>query len=194
MFEQQRKWKMKQLVPQHYAAAMTDARAEVARYRDNSINLFGVDVLYLGRDQGRAFVVHMLKGYAVRHPLCMMEIVTDARTGWRLADQALRELIVEFKDRGEPLPTYLESDAMDLAAGNHPRFLPGRDGADAYIRDIAITTIIGQLVTRHNLKATGRNRRNKSACEIVAEALGETSMTMSYDAVARIWKKWGRWL
>ncbi len=171
------------------AEALAFARAELDWLRDNPIRMFGVDVRFLDTDDARRFVRQAMKDHALRHPTNMMKICDYARAGWDLADEALRELIIEFQDRREPLPTYLASYSMEVMRGGF-RHASGPKKADHLFRDIALMVVVENVAKKFGLNPT-RNRASKrpSACSIVASAVG-----LSEAAIVKIWQRLGRYL
>ena len=171
------------------AEAVAFARAEIDWYRDNPIPMFGIDVRFLDRDDARRFARHTVKTHALHHPTNMMMICDYARAGWDLADEALREAIIEFLDRGELLPTYLASYNMEVARGGFRR-ASGPKKADNFFRDIALMAVVENVGKKFGFKPT-RNLASKrpSACSIVAQAVG-----LSEPAIVAIWQRLGRWL
>lgn len=61
----------------------------------------------LHSDAGRALLRRFLKHYACQHAFNMDTLVASAQAGWEDADIALRQLIADHVDRGEPLPSVL---------------------------------------------------------------------------------------
>jgi hypothetical protein len=171
------------------AEAVTFARAEIAWFQDNPIYLLGIDVKLLDKGDNRRFTVHFLKLFALKHPLCMMRLAEYAREGWDPADEALRELIIEFMDRGEKLPTYLAAYNMELAAGGLRR-LPGPTKADRFCRDLAMMMVVIKIGKEFGFKPT-RNRASKrpSACSIFALAFSTSEATIN-----AMWHSFGRYL
>ncbi len=171
------------------AEALAFARAELDWFRGNPISLFGVDVRFFNAGDNRRFVRQTVKNYALRHPVNMMEIADYARGGWDIADETLRELIIEFQDRREPLPTYLASYSMDVMRGGF-RNAPGPKKADHLFRDIVLMMVVESVGKKFGLNPT-RNRASKrpSACSIVASAVG-----LSEAAIVAIWQRLGRYL
>ena len=171
------------------AEAVAFARAEIAWFRDNPVSLFGIDVNFLDAGDNRRFARHAVKTHALAHPLNMMKTADYARAGWDLADEALREAIIEFLDRGEPMPTYLASYNMEVARGGF-RHVPGPKKADNFFRDLALMMVVEKLVEKFGLKPT-RNRASKrpSACSILAQAIG-----LSEPAIVALWQRLGRHL
>jgi hypothetical protein len=157
------------------------ARAEIACLRNNPVD--GVRVL----DQGdnRRYSRQIMKALALAHPLHLMEIADYARAGWTLADEALRELIVEFLDRGESMPTYLAAYNMELARGNirHP---PGPRKEDRFLRDLALVVVMEIVAGRFGLNPTRSSSRRPSAASVVAKAA-----QMSESAVVTLWRRYG---
>jgi hypothetical protein len=172
------------------AKALAFARDMVAVIRDQKISVFGMELSWFDKGDNRRLARQIMKSWAHHDPT--QQAVADwARSGWDLADEALRELIIEFSDRREPLPTYLSAYSMDVARGGfrRPR---GRKKSDHVLRDIAITMMVAAVIERFGLDATGRSPRRCSASSIVAEALGEANIARSYQAVAAIWSRYGR--
>src|SRR5690242_18757479 len=71
----------------------------------------------LAHPEGRDLLLPIMKRFAMEHPFNMAEIAYFARNGWKDADLALRELIAEFADRHEALPSVL---AGYLVEAIHP--------------------------------------------------------------------------
>lgn len=174
-------------------SALDFAKSEIEKWRDEPIDLFGIPLLWFDKQDNRRLARQIIKWTALEHPSRMMTVVDWARQGWGLADDALRELIVEYLDRGQQLPTYLASYNMDVAAGRHRR-TRGQQKADNFLRDIAITIIVERVADSFGIKPTGRSARRKSACGVVAEALASTpgAANLGEKGVAEIWRRYGR--
>jgi hypothetical protein len=123
-----------------------------------------------------------------------MNAVEFARAGWTLAYEALRELILEYLDRREPLPTYLAAFAMAVAAGDRFRRMPARRKSDNIMRDLIITFVVRFVSERFALRPT-RNpaaHRRPSACSIVTDALRlEGVLAIAESGVNKIWERHG---
>jgi hypothetical protein len=177
-------------LPAQYAdvAAEEFVREEIAWFRANKLPVLGIDVACFDDASARNFALQVLKNYALSHPVCMMNVVDDAKDGWDLADEALRELILEFNDRGELPPTYLSAFAMDIVArGLTPKHIPGPKKTDKFFRDIVTAVIIGKAAKQFRLRPTRSGKRAQSACSVVAREMG-----MAEETVVTIWKKYGR--
>src|SRR5262249_7811051 len=135
---------------------------------------------------------HMLKSYALSHPLHMTEVCSWARNGSDDADLALRELIVEFNERGEPPPLGLRAYNNELV---HPRLSRhrkrGQKKAKGVLQDFAIVTVVWELAEQFGLKPTrGRASPKASACSIAARALAEANVHRGNEAaIEKIWQR-----
>jgi hypothetical protein len=169
------------------------ARRCVALFRDEPIRLFGAEANMLTKADNRVVVREIIKADALSHPTRMMATVDDARAGWDLSDEALRELIIEFIDRGEPLPTYLASYNMDVARGFAPR-VKGQQRADRIFRNLALAVIVLLLMEKFEIRPTGRGPvGGTSACSIVARAWNKEMKVpaLQYKAIETIWSEIG---
>ena len=137
-----------------------------------------------------------LKRIALVHPLNMMWVIDQARAGWDPADEALRELITEFLDRGEQMPTYLAAYNMELMRG-HPRRTRG-PRREAYVfQDIIFAGLVAELVERFGLKPTRNSASARvSACDVVADTINEAKIgrAVNYKAIEVLWFRWGKGL
>lgn len=171
------------------AEATEFARAEIAWFHNNPVSLFGIDVRMLDEGDNRAFARHTMKGHALAHPLNMMKIVDYAWAGWDLADEALRELIIEFEYRSETKPPPLANYAMEIARGSLRR-PPGPKKSDHFLRDIALMMVVESVGQKFRLKPTrSRTSKRPSACSIVAKTFG-----LSEAAIVALWQRFGRYL
>jgi hypothetical protein len=119
-----------------------------------------------------------------------------ARAGWDLADEALREMAIEFEHRNaqaSPLRAYI-MEALDprrdcLRHASRPR---GPKKADFALRDIAIVIIVADLCWTFGLRPK-RNLATKraSACDIAAEALTQEGLAIGWRAAAAVWDRYG---
>jgi hypothetical protein len=122
-----------------------------------------------------------------------MILVDAALAGDDDAKAILRDVMLEMKSRHVELPTELGYYDMKIFAGIVPP--PGQPGPkrkDKIMSGIAICLVVAAVCDRFSLKPTGHSPRRRSACAIVAQALGVIGMTLSYEAVASIWKMYGR--
>lgn len=175
------------------AAALEFAREEIEWFRANKLQLLGIDVGYFDDADARHFGREMVKRYALSHTRCMMNVVDYAKAGWDVADDALRELILEFHDRREELPTYLGAYAMDIVArGSAPRHISGPKKANHFFRDIAIAVIVAKMAKQFKqfgLKPTRNAVSSRpSICSIFATA---AALPMGEPGVNAIWRRLG---
>jgi hypothetical protein len=169
------------------ADALAFARAEFEWFRNNRINLFGVDVSVLDQDGAHQLARHSLKIKAMRSVAGMMDVVSYARAGWDLADEALRELILEFENSHTQKPDYLTAYAMDVIRDGSAPGIRGPQKADNFLRDLAICVVVSKTCERFGLKPTrSRYSRKPSGCSIVAQALG-----MGEPGVVEVWRQYG---
>jgi hypothetical protein len=171
------------------AEALIYAREDARYFRERGIDLLGINIRIFESEDGQMFAREMLKWIAYRHVDNLMTVVSWARQGWTLADEALREMYREMTDRGE-FSTYLNSYMMEVARGQI-RCLPGQRKESHFFRDVIIATMIEAIAEKFDLNPT-RNQvtqRTSSACSIVAEVLG-----MSEPAVVKIWRAMKKYL
>jgi hypothetical protein len=119
-----------------------------------------------------------------------MLIILLARSGDADAMAVLRELILEMKSRRLPLPLELENYNMELVHGAMGHKPPGPQKRNKVLRDICITMIVGEVIEQFRLELSGRSARRRSACSIVAEALGEVGINMGPKAVEKICERY----
>lgn len=134
------------------------------------------------------FFRDQIKLLANLQPTFLIQTVEDARNGWTVAHEALREMILEHQNSRQPMPTYLEAYAMYLVENGVPKKLPGQRKEANILRDIAITCSVLMVSERFNMRPT-RNpttKKRASGCSIVAEASGLTE-----SDVISIWGRYG---
>ena len=176
------------------AEALAFARHKIALLRDGKIAFWGIEYgRWFEKNESHRISRQMFKAWAMESPINRMNAVEFARAGWTLADEALRELILEYRDRGEPLPsTYLAAFDMEIIAGKRFRRMPARRKSDNVMRDIAITFIVHFVAERFALDPA-RNRearRRPSACSIVTDALRlEGVLAIAESGVNKIWER-----
>lgn len=172
-------------------AALEFARSLVATLNDEKVDLGNGQLSLLRKEDNRRFVRAMLKDWASAAPNNMIAVADWARGGWPVADEALKELAVEYWQRDEKPPTYLTAYMMEVTSAAHRR-APAQMKADYVLRDLAIVIIVHETCERFGLKPFGRSARKRCGCAIVGIALGEANMQMSYKNVAAIWNKYGK--
>ncbi|MFM9858189.1 hypothetical protein RUR49_06840 [Pseudoxanthobacter sp. M-2] len=169
--------------------AVTYATEILQRMRTEKIDTFcGVEVAWLGDKQSRRFVIEMIKKFSRWRPENLMDAVDRARGGWSVADEALREMILEDINSGRPLPTYLAAYNMEIVGGRIP-MRQGKQKADYFLRDIAVMVAIILVIERFNLPPYSRDGRNPCACAVVSDALFNLGMGRGYKAIAEIWRR-----
>jgi hypothetical protein len=125
---------------------------------------------------------------AARSDACNMMVVVEwARAGWDIAQDVLRDLILEYENTGRPKPTYLAAYNMEIVAGWQPPRISGPKRGDQIFRDILIVSLVGRVHEIFRLPLTASSRRRRSCCAVVGEgfSLGE-------ETVRGIWKQIGR--
>ena len=120
-----------------------------------------------------------------------LSMLALARAGEEDAQIILRTEILELKSRRLPLPAEFDGYEMELIRGMvpPPRGAPGPDMRNEFLRNVAIAAMVAALCDRFGLKPTGRSVRGRSACSIIAEALGIIQKQMTPHAVVSIWKR-----
>jgi len=143
-------------------------------------------------EAGRAVTRHLMRCSALLHPINRLQIIAMARASDADADAVLRQLMIEMQSRAEPLPTELAAYNMELLHGGlHPP--PGPKRKDKILRDLCIAMTVAAVVDRfgfyttRNTASRGRPSARRSACAIVAEALGSVEISMGEKAVEAIW-------
>lgn len=155
-------------------------------------DVFAPDLSYFNPHDSQRMLIAIIKRFAMSHPFMMLRIVDKARNGADINDLALRELISEFANRSEPMPVILQNYNIEiLAPGYRRKAARGPKKASFMRRDMMITAIVWKVTQRFNLRPTGRSKRSRSACSIVAEALGEAHINLSDKAVEAIWHSYG---
>ena len=127
------------------AAAVARARRYVRRLKSGEISAQPLELRdsegdapwpWFGRENSRAWVKARLKADAVNPQLASF-VCRFARDGVSVADEALREIIVEHKERDEKLLTSLR--AYDIEITQAARRRPGGwDTTEVVLRDLAI--------------------------------------------------------
>jgi hypothetical protein len=172
--------------------ALSFARGCIAWVRDGNLALWGVERgRWFDRDESHRASKAQFKSWALENAINMKSAVEFARAGWRIADESLRELLLEYKNRREHPPTLLAGFDMEIV---DPRGMPARRRSDNVMRDIVVAFVVRSVADRFNLRPT-RNpaaRRRPSACSIVTEALGlEGVVHLAESRVNDIWKAYG---
>ena len=166
------------------AEAVTFAREWIAAHREPG-GIFHTDA----KRESRA----MMKQYALAHPFGADEIVYFAENDSKEADLALRELIAERVDRGEPLGAVLGAYNIRLLNPLRPR-RHGPPMADNFVRDVGISALVASLLERFLELRKGKNPASKraSAYSIASRALIEANLgiVLGGPGVERIWRRY----
>lgn len=140
---------------------------------------------------GPALVRAQIKQWAQFHVLNMSEACSMARAGWDVADQAVRELIAEYTDRGDRLPTPLAAYNIEILSRLPPHRPKGQKKTAHVMQDIFIAVMVGELIGYHGLKPTRRQSSRPSACSVVAQALRERRVrAITEKNVERVWNRY----
>jgi hypothetical protein len=156
----------------------------------------GIPVVHATGEHVFALLRRFLKHLAMSNACRMVEIIHDARNGCPHSREAMRELIVELKNRRHQLPLALDAFCQELVLELHPRLQPirsrGRMMADQYLQDIAIVLLVLDLILRFpSLKPTGRSARWPSASRIAAAAFSQAKIrVLTPKAVEAIWARY----
>jgi hypothetical protein len=179
----------------------TFAEAEMRLFARRFIaDFLDADLFNTGRGSfdpqaGPTWLHNMMKLTALATPEGMLWIIDCARAGWHDADAALRQLVLDFANRGEPLPAFLATYAAEVVTGRTARAPAGRARVAYFIQDMFIVILIAELVARFNLKATrsAAARRHPSAASIAADAMAEAGLHRGAEkAVNKIWQRYGK--
>lgn len=170
--------------------AMAFAKQEVLAAMTDPIDIGGISVRLLSKQDNREFACWTMANVAKSSPGRLAEYVDYAMQGWGLAQDAMQRLISEIEATGAPLPPPLSSYAAMLKVAS-PRKLPGQKREDNFLRDIAIALTVQRVRDRYELTPTARHG-NASACGVVSEALGAHGINVTYKQVETIWGKVGK--
>ena len=120
------------------------------------------------------------------------DVVLIAMTGDRIAHEALVCVARHLTERGKSLPLKLQ-DYIVGAAEKRPKFKRSRHKVSNLYRDHAIFNAVEKAIAEGLLLTRNRAAKKeglKSACSVVAKALGDlpTRMSMSEHTVETIWR------
>jgi hypothetical protein len=153
-----------------------------------------IGISMLHPDATDAMALQIIKGLFVNNVFARSRILGDALGGWVVAQDALRDLILEYKERKEEPPPELET--FNRALANRHFKLPKAHGAQRaahYLSDICAYALVGLLAKQFpSLKVTSRSARRVCHCDIVArvftkhrDRIGRGTMTR--EQMQRIW-------
>jgi hypothetical protein len=186
------------------AAAVDYARQRIAFARSGKLKLFGVEPgAWFEKGESQRACRLMMRAWVLRDATNLMDAVELARAGYKFWEDCLRELILDYQNRDEKMPTYLAAFAMELVRGIRYLGKPGRWRMDDVVRDLIIGQVIAMVVERFGLRPVRNHasRRRASACSIVTTALALEGTAMSEANVNQIWKampahrkkRWSQW-
>jgi hypothetical protein len=173
-------------------AAVDFARSWVKRMLEG--DFLGLGLPPLHPQTGSALLRRMIQEYAMHDPGQMLLAIDLAYLGVEDARIALSDLILEFTNRHEPLPSFLAEFNARMIRGSLPARLRGQKKITNYIQDVCIATLVMELIGRFCLKPTryqyGRKRK-LSASSIVADILSEFHVHRGGETdVQDIWRRW----
>ena len=147
---------------------------------------------WFGRESSRAWVKARLKALAVI-PQRASYVCELARDGHSVADEALREIIVDHKERDEKLLTALRAYDIELTQARRRR-RGGWDPTEVILRNLAILMVVADVCRAFRLPPTrsqASRRHCLSGCYIAAQALEEEREAISESAVVKAWTRYG---
>jgi hypothetical protein len=124
-------------------------------------------------------------------PTCIL-CLRLARDGLSVADEALREIIVEHKERDEKLLTSLRAYDIEIMQTRRRR-RGGWDTTEVVLRNLAILCVIADACQAFGLPPTrsrASRRHGVSGCYIAARALEEERQAISESAVVKAWTQY----
>jgi hypothetical protein len=179
-------------------AALAFARQFIASMQEGEFMGLGCTALH--PDAGHRICRYIMKAYAGRDDVfggaAMLRMMDYARAGWDDADIALREMILDYNRRHEPLPPFLETYNAEIVLGlTDPtaRGQPGTPRAANLVQDLILMTLMMELVNRFGLKPTTfyYAARRPSAASVAARAAAECGLHRGgADAMAKIWQRY----
>ena len=149
------------------AAAVAHARRHVCRLKSGEISAQPLGLRDsedaaprsgFGRGNSRDWVKARLKADAL-NPQRSSYVCRFARAGWTVADEAIREIIVEYKERDEKLLTSLRAYDIEITQSAALRRRGGWDRTEVSLRNMAILCVIVDICYAFGLPPT-RSRRS----------------------------------
>src|SRR5690606_8522817 len=117
---------------------------EITFFRDNPVEMLGLDLYWLRSDHSRAMARQAMKIALAGNEQVQENVVMYAREGWGLADATLKEIIAEGHNSNLPLPPVIAEYIVDLTK-SPARKIRGKGKADNFLRDIVIVTIVERV-------------------------------------------------
>jgi hypothetical protein len=183
------------ILPATWLEAEASEFARIWIRRICGADFFGSGHNALEPEAARWFVNRIIRLCIETHPLHAARIVEYAVHGSAFADQALRDLIAEKTNRGEPLGAVLGGYNIRLM-NRDVRHHSGKQKADYLVQDVLIAFLVLTLVERFPPLRPTRSqigwKRHPSACSIVATVLGEIGLQRGDEkAIGKIWERYG---
>jgi hypothetical protein len=172
------------------------ARDWVVRCSTEDLLEIGIPVVHATSEHVFALLRQFLKHWAMADGCQMVRIIHEARNGCAHSREAMRELIVELRNRRQELPLALDAFCQELVLELHPPLHPirsrGRAVEDQFLQDIAIVLLVLNLILRFpSLKPTGRSARRPSASRIAAAAFSQAKIrSLEPKTVEGIWARY----
>ena len=138
---------------------------------------------------------HGLQKAAASNPNFAAHVCSLARSGSTPADEALRDLIREHKERDEKLFTSLRAYDIEITQSAGRRRRGGWERTEVALRDMAILCVIVDICYAFGLPPTRSRRSTRerlSGCHIAALALAAEHEAISESAVVKVWTRYGR--
>ena len=76
--------------------ALAFARKEISWSRHNKLPILGVPINWFDKTDGRMLALQAMKAVAMRDTPGMMAAVDYAKQGWDLAQEALKDILLEY--------------------------------------------------------------------------------------------------
>jgi hypothetical protein len=149
---------------------------------------------WFGRENSRSWAKIWLKR-AASNPNFAAHVCSLARSGSTPADEALRDLIREHKERDEKLFTSLRAYDIEITQSAGRRRRGGWERTEVALRDMAILCVIVDICYAFGLPPTRSRRSTRerlSGCHIAALALAAEHEAISESAVVKVWTRYGR--
>lgn len=184
-------------------AAVAHARRHVCRLKSGEISAQPLELRdsegaaptsWFGRENSRSWAKTWLKR-AASNPNFAAHVCSLARSGSTPADEALRDLIREHKERDEKLFTSLRAYDIEITQSAGRRRRGGWERTVVALRDMAILCVIVDICYAFGLPPTRSRRSTRerlSGCHIAALALAAEHEAISESAVVKVWTRYGR--
>jgi hypothetical protein len=181
-------------------AAVAHARRHICRLKSGEISAQPLELRdsenaaswsWFGRENSLAWVKARLKLLAVI-PQRASFVCGLAREGLSLADEALREIIVEHKETDKKLHTSLRAYDIEITQAGRRRRRRW-DTSEVILHNLAIAMIVADVCRAFGLPPT-RSRASRrpglSGCYVAARALEEEREAISESNVVKVWTQY----